>query len=188
MVDWLDDDEMRAWRGLVEVVAEVHASLEAELVEGFDISEGDYGVLVNLSEAPDHRLRMCDLALRLHLSPSGLTRRLDGLVRQGLVARALGPVDGPLALRRARPDPVVSELRSVGVRDARGRRAGARRRRAPTLHREPQPYADPPDRYRLRRGAPSACVGRGGRDRLSVPLRHPHRLAPWAGPMGWALR
>ena len=87
VVDWLDDEEMRAWRGLVEVFADVHASLEAELVEGFDIREGDYGVLVNLSEAPDHRLRMCDLALRLHLSPSGLTRRLDGLVRQGLVAR-----------------------------------------------------------------------------------------------------
>jgi DNA-binding MarR family transcriptional regulator len=87
MVDWLDDEEMRAWRGLVEVVADVHASLEAELVEGFDISEGDYGVLVNLSEAPDRRLRMCDLAVRLHLSPSGLTRRLDGLVRQGFVTR-----------------------------------------------------------------------------------------------------
>ena len=87
MVEWLDDEEMRAWRGLVEVFADVHASLEAELVEGFDIREGDYGVLVNLSEAPDHRLRMCDLAVRLHLSPSGLTRRLDGLVRQGLVAR-----------------------------------------------------------------------------------------------------
>jgi DNA-binding MarR family transcriptional regulator len=30
---------------------------------------------------------MCDLAVQLHLSPSGLTRRLDGLVRQGLVTR-----------------------------------------------------------------------------------------------------
>ena len=87
MVDWLDDDEMRAWRGLVEVFADVHASLEAELLERFGINEGDYGVLVNLSEAPDRRLRMCDLAVRLHLSPSGLTRRLDGLVRQGLVVR-----------------------------------------------------------------------------------------------------
>ena len=87
MVDWLDDEEMRAWRGMVEVVADVQASLEAELVEAFAISEGDYGVLVNLSEAPDHRLRMCDLAVRLHLSPSGLTRRLDGLVRQGFVTR-----------------------------------------------------------------------------------------------------
>jgi DNA-binding MarR family transcriptional regulator len=87
MVDWLDDEEMRAWRGLVEVVADVQASLEAELLEGFGITEGDYGVLVNLSEAPDRRLRMCDLAVQLHLSPSGLTRRLDGLVRQALVTR-----------------------------------------------------------------------------------------------------
>src|SRR5713101_3924185 len=87
MTQWLDDDEMRAWRGLVEVSADVHASLEAELVEGFGVTEGDYAVLVNLSEAPDCRLRMCDLAARLHLSPSGLTRRLDGLVRQGLVGR-----------------------------------------------------------------------------------------------------
>jgi DNA-binding MarR family transcriptional regulator len=87
MTNWLDDDEMRAWRGLVDVFAEVRAALEADLSEGFDLTEGDYGVLVVLSEAPDHRLRMCDLAARLHLTPGGLTRRLDGLVRRGLVAR-----------------------------------------------------------------------------------------------------
>jgi DNA-binding MarR family transcriptional regulator len=98
MVDWLDDDEMRAWRGLVEVFADVHASLEAELHDGFGIDEGDYGVLVNLSEAPDRRLRMCDLAVRLHLSPSGLTRRLDGLVRQGLVVREPSAADRRVTL------------------------------------------------------------------------------------------
>jgi DNA-binding MarR family transcriptional regulator len=87
MTAWLDDEEMRAWRGLVEVFAAVHASLEAELLDGFGLTEGEYGVLVNLSEAPDRRLRMCDLAERLHLSPSGLTRRLDGLVRQDMVRR-----------------------------------------------------------------------------------------------------
>ena len=48
---------------------------------------GDYQVLVYLSEADDHAMRMCDLAARLQLSPSGLTRRLDGLVRGGLVER-----------------------------------------------------------------------------------------------------
>ena len=85
--EWLDDEEMRAWRGLVEAYAELQAALEADLVSGFGIDGGDYGVLVNLSEAPDQRLRMCDLAARLHLSPSGLTRRLDGLVKGGLVAR-----------------------------------------------------------------------------------------------------
>ncbi|MFI5053424.1 MAG: MarR family winged helix-turn-helix transcriptional regulator, partial [Acidimicrobiia bacterium] len=68
------------------------------LVEGFGFTEGDYAVLVNLSEAPDRRLRMCDLADRLHLSPSGLTRRLDGLVRQGLVAREPSATDRRVTL------------------------------------------------------------------------------------------
>ncbi len=48
---------------------------------------GDYEVLVRLSERPERKLRMCDLAGELRLSPSGLTRRLDGLVRSGLVSR-----------------------------------------------------------------------------------------------------
>ena len=97
-VEWLDDEEMRAWRGLVEVSADVSASLESELVEGFGFTEGDYAVLVNLSEAPERRLRMCDLATRLHLSPSGLTRRLDGLVGVGFVVREPSPSDRRVTL------------------------------------------------------------------------------------------
>jgi DNA-binding MarR family transcriptional regulator len=87
MAIWLDDEEQRAWRGLVDVFADVRASLEAELVDQFDLTEGDYGVLATLSEADDRRLRMCDLAGRLHVTPGGLTRRLDGLVARGYVAR-----------------------------------------------------------------------------------------------------
>jgi DNA-binding MarR family transcriptional regulator len=95
---WLDDEEMRAWRGLVETYAELTAVLEAELLDGFGIDSGDYGVLVNLSEAPEQRLRMCDLAARLHLSPSGLTRRLDGLVKAGYVAREPSATDRRVTL------------------------------------------------------------------------------------------
>lgn len=95
---WLDDEEMRAWRGLVEVHAELTAALEADLEQGFGLDGGDYGVLVNLSEAPEQRLRMCDLAARLHLSPSGLTRRLDGLVEAGYVAREPGEHDRRVTL------------------------------------------------------------------------------------------
>lgn len=84
---WLDADEMRAWRSFIETVGDLMAAFDADLQQHDQLSLGDYQVLVYLSEAPDHRLRMCDLAGRLHLSPSGLTRRLDGLVRQGYVAR-----------------------------------------------------------------------------------------------------
>jgi DNA-binding MarR family transcriptional regulator len=87
MTRWLDDEEMRAWRGLVTVTSDIQASLDGELVEGFGITQGDYGVLVHLSEAPGNAMRMCDLATALHLSASGLTRRLDGLVRDGHVLR-----------------------------------------------------------------------------------------------------
>jgi DNA-binding MarR family transcriptional regulator len=98
MTAWLDDDEMRAWRGLVEVFGDVRADLEAELEERFGLTDGDYGVLVVLSEAPEGRLRMCDLAARLHLTPGGLTRRLDGLVRRGVVVREPGTDDRRVVL------------------------------------------------------------------------------------------
>ena len=83
---WLDADEMRAWRAYVETVVELNAALEADLAS-HGLTLGDYQVLVFLSEAEERAMRMCDLAVRLQLSPSGLTRRLDGLVRSGLVER-----------------------------------------------------------------------------------------------------
>lgn len=85
-VQWLRPDEMLAWRSYVETNADLMAALERDLAPtGLDL--GDYQVLVFLSESPSRSLRMCDLAGRLQLSPSGLTRRLDGLVRAGLVER-----------------------------------------------------------------------------------------------------
>ena len=87
VTDWLDPEEMAAWRGFVDASAAVMGALEADLMTQFGISAGDYGVLANLSEAEGSRMRMCDLASTLHLSPSGTTRRLDGLVRKGYVRR-----------------------------------------------------------------------------------------------------
>ena len=83
---WLDPDEMRAWRSFTETIDDLVASLDADL-QPTGLSLGDYQVLVYLSEAPERRMRMCDLAASLQLSPSGLTRRLDGLVRAGHVSR-----------------------------------------------------------------------------------------------------
>jgi DNA-binding MarR family transcriptional regulator len=120
---WLDDEEMAAWRGMVEVQAQIDTELEADLVAKHGVTLGEYAVFVVLSEVPDERLRMCDLADRLHLSPSGLTRRLDGLVRQGLVARQPSDEDrratlavltpaGRARLEAAAPDHVAGVRRA----------------------------------------------------------------------------
>jgi DNA-binding MarR family transcriptional regulator len=91
--EWLTPEEMRTWRAMVQLIVELIAEQEEALVEGHGLTEGEYSVLVHLSEAEDHRLRMCDLAQALRLSPSGLTRRIDGLARQGLVTREPSPCD-----------------------------------------------------------------------------------------------
>lgn len=120
-VEWLDDVEMAAWRGYVDTVHALEAALESDLVP-HGLTLGDYEVLVRLSEAEDLRLRMCDLAGQLRLSPSGLTRRLDGLVRAGLVDRVPSEQDrrvmlavltesGRAALERAAPDHLVGVRR-----------------------------------------------------------------------------
>ena len=80
LTQWLDAEEMSAWRSYAETVFDLNAALEADLTP-HGLTLGDYQVLVYLSEATGQSMRMCDLAARLQLSPSGLTRRLDGLVR-----------------------------------------------------------------------------------------------------------
>ena len=89
---WLTPSEMKAWRNFIECVNNMTAAMENDLVP-FGLTMGDYEVLVRLSEAEDERMRMCDLAVALQLSPSGLTRRLDGLVSTGLVERVANPAD-----------------------------------------------------------------------------------------------
>ena len=107
---WLDDLELRAWRSLLRAHARLLARLDAELQASKGMSVNDYGVLVQLSEEEGGSMRMSELAERLLLSPSGLTRRLDGLVRAGLVER----VGNSLQLRaREAVDEVTAYLFDV---------------------------------------------------------------------------
>ncbi|MFN3255054.1 MAG: MarR family winged helix-turn-helix transcriptional regulator [Ilumatobacter sp.] len=90
---WLDPAEMAAWRSFIETFGDLMNALERDLAE-HGVTMGDYQVLVFLSEADGASMRMCDLAGALQLSPSGLTRRLDGLVKSGHVVRQPSPLDG----------------------------------------------------------------------------------------------
>ena len=65
----------------------VLSRLDADLSAECDMTLAEYEVLLHLSEAPDHRLRMNELADLARLSPSGLTRRFDALVRRDWVVR-----------------------------------------------------------------------------------------------------
>jgi DNA-binding MarR family transcriptional regulator len=84
----LDDREMSAWHALMRTHAKIARVLGAELEAEQGLSLPAYEVLAHLSEAPSRRLRMSDLAAYAVLTPSGLTRLVDKLVRDGLVERA----------------------------------------------------------------------------------------------------
>ena len=84
----LDTEEMAAWHAFIRAHARVVRLLEAELEAEQGLSLPAYEVLAHLSEAPEHRLRMSDLAAHSVLTPSGLTRVVDRLVREGYVERA----------------------------------------------------------------------------------------------------
>ena len=102
-VPWLDEQEMVAWRGFAETVFDLLRALETDIA-GLGLTLGDYQVLVQLSEAPERSMRMCDLAVLLQLTPSGLTRRLDGLVRTGDVERVPSQQDRRVMLARITDD------------------------------------------------------------------------------------
>lgn len=120
-VHWLDEEEMVVWRAMVDVMASIEAAVEEDVMR-HGLTAGDYGVLARLSDAPDRRLRMCDLASALHLSPSGLTRRVDGLVKQGLVSREPSEDDRRVMLA------VLSEDGNVRLRNAAPGHVGTVRR------------------------------------------------------------
>ncbi|MET8336672.1 MarR family transcriptional regulator [Streptosporangium canum] len=79
--------ELAVWRMLQRAQVRITRVLEADLLVGHDLALASYDVLTQLSEAPGRRLRMNDLADRVLLSRSGLTRLVDRLQRDGLVER-----------------------------------------------------------------------------------------------------
>lgn len=85
--------ELTAWRAFLRAHSQISRTLEAELVAAHDLPLASYDVLVQLSEAPDRSLRMTELAERVLLSRSGLTRLVDRLERDGLVGRRACPSD-----------------------------------------------------------------------------------------------
>ena len=90
----LADHELAAWRGMLQVHARVTQQLDAQMHAEHGISVSAYEVLMFLADAPEHRLRMSDIADRVLLSRSGCTRLVDRLVELGYVTRCAAAGDG----------------------------------------------------------------------------------------------
>lgn len=100
MATKLSDREMRAWQALLHAHHEVTRLLDADLRREHGLSFERYDVLLRLGRAPDASLRMSDLAERVMAPPSTLTRRVDRLVRDGLVSRDRRPTDSRVVVVR----------------------------------------------------------------------------------------
>jgi DNA-binding MarR family transcriptional regulator len=90
----LTDTEQTTWRAFVESSWALHTRLEDELRAATGLSMSDYHVMVVLSEAPEHRVRMGELAGRLVFAPSRLTYQINSMVKRGLVRKQSCPEDG----------------------------------------------------------------------------------------------
>src|ERR1700749_3428321 len=83
---WLSADEQQAWRATVHLSQLLMRQLDRDL-NAHGLNGHDYEILVELSEAPDHRLRMTELADATSQSRSRLSHQISRMENRGLVRR-----------------------------------------------------------------------------------------------------
>ena len=90
---WLDEREQRAWRRFITMQGQLRARLARQLQRDSGLSEADYEVLVQLSEAPCGRQRVFELGQATQWEKSRLSHHLTRMAQRGLVARESCPTD-----------------------------------------------------------------------------------------------
>lgn len=119
---WLDEAEQHAWRSYRRMRALLDLRVSRDLARDSGLSDADYDVLSTLSEAPDGRLRLKDLADHVLWTASRVSHQLTRMQGRGLVAREQDGSDGRGAvvvltaagralIERAAPDHVASVRR-----------------------------------------------------------------------------
>lgn len=91
---WLSASEQRLWRGWLRLNAELDATLQRELHADSGLSMPDFEVLVNLTDSPEGRVRVTDLARLILWERSRLSHHVTRMQRRGLVERVECPEDG----------------------------------------------------------------------------------------------
>ena len=110
--------EFAAWRGMLRVYSTVVRELDRRLQRDHGIGIDSYGVLITLITEPGSQLTIGQLGERRVLSPSGISRAVDKLAKEQLVARTANPADGrsllvgltPYGVQRLREAQVTHHL------------------------------------------------------------------------------
>ena len=92
-VQWLDEREAAAWRGLQFMQMRLEAELSRQLAAGSSLSLQDFVVLVALTDQPDGRLRAFELARVLGWDKTRLSHHLKRMLQRGLVDKQVCPTD-----------------------------------------------------------------------------------------------
>src|SRR5207245_4908464 len=112
---WLSHDEQQAWRATVHL-SQLHMHQLDRDLNAHGLNAHDYEILVELSEAPDRRLRMTELADASSQARSRLSHQVSRMENRGLVRRddcegdkrgtfAVLTAEGLATIQRAAPDP-----------------------------------------------------------------------------------
>ncbi|HUR48156.1 MAG TPA: MarR family winged helix-turn-helix transcriptional regulator [Acidimicrobiales bacterium] len=84
---WLDEKELRAWRGLQLMQNQLSAALNRELTDSAGLSYIDYLVLAALTDRPDGRMRAFELGRELGWEKSRVSHHISRMSERGLVER-----------------------------------------------------------------------------------------------------
>jgi DNA-binding MarR family transcriptional regulator len=123
-VRWLTTEEQRLWRGWLRLNARLSAQLAREMQDADGLSSSDFEVLVNLTDTPEGRVRVSDLAAQMIWERSRVSHHVTRMERRGLVQRVECKEDGrgawvvitpagETAIQKAAPGHVASVRRLV---------------------------------------------------------------------------
>lgn len=100
---WLSEDEKQAWTGLISLILLMPGQLEAPLRE-VELTLFEYLTLSHISDAPDRRIRMSELAFLANGSLSRLSNVVKRFEQRGWVTRFPDPDDGRYTLAELTDD------------------------------------------------------------------------------------
>jgi DNA-binding MarR family transcriptional regulator len=111
--------ELNAWIAFLRAHAAITRELSAQLQREHGLTINDYDVLVQLSRADRQMLRRVDLAERVLLTASGITRLLEGLERAGFVGKETCSSDARVSYAKL-TDEGRAKLRAAAKTHLRG--------------------------------------------------------------------